>query len=94
MSWPAGGTVADMTLEALLRTVATHLAAVYAGLLLAANLAVLANFGPVTTCHFDGGGTSVTGSVTETTDSRLWLCTDDGQLVPWHGQVPDVRNIP
>jgi hypothetical protein len=34
-------------------------------------------------CTFDGGGVSVAGSVTRTSDGRAWLCTDDGDLVPW-----------
>jgi hypothetical protein len=45
-------------------------------------------------CHFDGGGLSLAGSVTRTRDGRPWLCTDDGQLTPWHVQVPDVRKMP
>lgn len=39
----------------------------------------------VAVCAFDGGGLAVAGSVTTTDDSRAWLCTDDGALVPWHG---------
>jgi hypothetical protein len=38
---------------------------------------------PVAACTFDGGGTSAAGSVTRTSDGRTWLCTDDGDLVPW-----------
>jgi hypothetical protein len=38
---------------------------------------------PAAVCTFDGGGWSAAGSVTRTSDGRAWLCTDDGDLVPW-----------
>ena len=45
----------------------------------------------VAVCAFDGGGLAVAGSVTRTRDGRLWRCTDDGYLVPFHGRIPASR---
>jgi hypothetical protein len=43
----------------------------------------------VAVCAFDGGGLSVAGSVTRTDDGRRWLCTDDGNLVPFAASPKD-----
>jgi hypothetical protein len=52
------------------------------GLILAAGTPSAA--GPAAACTFDGGGTAVAGSVTQTGDGRAWLCTDDGRLISWN----------
>jgi hypothetical protein len=75
-------------LTVLLRTIATHLAAFVAGLLIMANavsIGVCAYSSPAPRpCTFDGGGTIASGDAATTTEGTEWVCTD-GTLVRVYG---------